>query len=152
MTNWRKGYVRSRDKINVSTCRRPMCTKLDKFVTYRESYSLLRSCNPLIPWSTSWHVTSWNNYIFTFTRPTATKFGRVLISRIKFKSRLPSQPRLLDSSIVKWGYPDNFKPVYFFLEENISHTQKHVTSENQLTKQKTPNKTLNNIDNNFSSA
>ena len=30
------------------------------------------------------------------------------------------------SSIVKWGYLDNFKPVYFF-NKKISHAQKHVT-------------------------
>ena len=46
-----------------------------------------------------------------------------------------------DSSIVKWRYPDNFKPVYFFIlflffEKKILRIQKRVTSENQLTKQK----------------
>ena len=40
-----------------------------------------------------------------------------------------------ESSIVYWGYQDNFKPVYFF-DEKISHAQKHVTSKNQLAKQK----------------
>ena len=42
----------------------------------------------------------------------------------------------IDSSIVKWSYLDNFKPVYFFFEEKIPWAQKHVTNENQLTKQK----------------
>ena len=47
------------------------------------------------------------------------------------------------SSIVNSGYPGNFKPVYlfvylfiYFFNEKISRPQKHVTSENQLTKQK----------------
>ena len=43
------------------------------------------------------------------------------------------------SSIVNWGYPDNFKPAHFFFffyEEKILRAQKHVTSKNQLTKQK----------------
>ena len=40
----------------------------------------------------------------------------------------------------------------FFFDEKISRTQKHVTSENQLTKQKQANLTLNNKDNNFSRA
>ena len=42
------------------------------------------------------------------------------------------------SSIVYWGYQDNFKPVYlfFFFEKKISRAQKHVSSKNQLTKQK----------------
>ena len=44
------------------------------------------------------------------------------------------------SSIVNESYQDNFKPVYFFFfEEKISRTQKHVTSKNQLTKQKSAN-------------
>ena len=61
------------------------------------------------------------------------------------------------SSIVNRGYPDNLKPVFFFLfvflvffEEKISRAQKHVTSENQLTKKK--KLALNNKDNNFSRA
>ena len=33
---------------------------------------------------------------------------------------------LESSSIVKWGYQDNFKPVYFFYEK-ISCAQKPVT-------------------------
>ena len=31
------------------------------------------------------------------------------------------------SSIVYWGYQDNFKPVFFFFDEKISHAQKHAT-------------------------
>ena len=37
-----------------------------------------------------------------------------------------------NSSIIKWGYQDNFKPVFFY--EKISRTQKH-------SKQKSTNKT-----------
>ena len=40
------------------------------------------------------------------------------------------------SSIVKWGYQDNFKPVDFFFDEKILRAQKHVTSKHQLTKHK----------------
>ena len=43
------------------------------------------------------------------------------------------------SSIVYWGSQDNFKPVYFFFDENILRTQKHITSKSQLTKQKLAN-------------
>ena len=46
------------------------------------------------------------------------------------------------SGIVYWGYQDNFKPVYlfiYFFDEKILHAQKHVTSKNQLTKQKLAN-------------
>ena len=55
------------------------------------------------------------------------------------------------SIIVKWDYQDNFKPVYLFtfFNEKISFAQKHVTSKNQLIKNK--NKlTLNSKGNNFS--
>ena len=61
------------------------------------------------------------------------------------------------SNIVNWGYPDNFKPAYFFIfiflffhfiilliyffDEKISRAQNHATSENQPTKQNKP--TLN---------
>ena len=45
------------------------------------------------------------------------------------------------NSLVYWGYQDNFKPVYYFFDEKISRAQKHVTSKNQLTKQKSANKT-----------
>ena len=40
------------------------------------------------------------------------------------------------SSIVKWDYQHNFKPVYFFSYKKISRAQKHVTSKNEPTKQK----------------
>ena len=45
------------------------------------------------------------------------------------------------SSIVYWGYLDNFEPVYLFIylfifEEKILRAQKHDRSENQRTKQK----------------
>ena len=40
------------------------------------------------------------------------------------------------SSIVKWGYPDNFKPVYFSLEEKISRAQKHVTPRSLWVREK----------------
>ena len=43
------------------------------------------------------------------------------------------------SSIVNCDYQDNFKPVYFFFDEKILRAQKHVTSKNQLTKQKQVN-------------
>ena len=33
------------------------------------------------------------------------------------------------SSIVQWGYQDNFKSVFFFFYEKISRAQKHVTSK-----------------------
>ena len=55
-----------------------------------------------------------------------------------------------NSSIVYWGYQNNFKPICFFFDKKISRAQKHVTSKNQLTKK---NKlTLNNKVNNFSSS
>ena len=44
-----------------------------------------------------------------------------------------SEPYRLDSSIVKWGYQDNFKPVYFFFKEKISRAQKHSQATKQLT-------------------
>ena len=40
------------------------------------------------------------------------------------------------SSIVYWGYQDNFKPAYFFFEETISHGQKHVTPRSLSTREK----------------
>ena len=52
------------------------------------------------------------------------------------------------SSIVKWGYQDNFKPLYFFYEK-ILRAQKHSRAN---TKQQNEMKqTLNKKDNNFSS-
>ena len=39
------------------------------------------------------------------------------------------------SSIVKWGYQDNFKPAFLFYE-NISCAQRHASSKNEPTKQK----------------
>ena len=39
------------------------------------------------------------------------------------------------SSIVNWGYQDNFKPVYFFLQKDFART-KTFTSKNELTKTK----------------
>ena len=41
---------------------------------------------------------------------------------------------VLISSIAKWGYQDNFKPVYFFYEKDFAR-KKHVTSKNEPTKQ-----------------
>ena len=41
------------------------------------------------------------------------------------------------SSIVNWGYEDNFKPVYlFFFYEKILIAQKHSQTKNELIKQK----------------
>ena len=31
------------------------------------------------------------------------------------------------SSIVKWGYQDNFKPVYLFLRKDFAHTKSTKT-------------------------
>ena len=45
------------------------------------------------------------------------------------------------SSIVKWGYPDNFKPVYFFYEK-IPRAQKH--SQAKINQQNKIKQTLNN--------
>ena len=53
------------------------------------------------------------------------------------------------SSIVKWGYQDNFKPVYFFYEK-ISHTKKH--SQAKINQQNKIKQTLNYKGNNFSRA
>ena len=39
------------------------------------------------------------------------------------------------SSIVKWGYQDNFKPVYFFTKKFCA-PQEHVISKNEPTKEK----------------
>ena len=46
------------------------------------------------------------------------------------------------SSIVKWGYQDNFKLVYFFYKK-ISTAQKHVTRKNEPTNQNTKQQRLN---------
>ena len=40
------------------------------------------------------------------------------------------------SSIVKWDYQDNFKPVYFFLKEKVSRAQKHVTPRSLCAREK----------------
>ena len=53
------------------------------------------------------------------------------------------------SSIVKWGYQDNFKPVYFFYKK-ISRARKQ-SQANINQKNKTKQK-LNNKGNNFSRA
>ena len=50
------------------------------------------------------------------------------------------------SSIVKWGYQDNFKPVYFFYGK-ILHAQKH--SQANINQQNKIKQTLNNKGNNF---
>ena len=53
---------------------------------------------------------------------------------------------LSSSSIVKWGYRENFKSAYFFYEK-ISRSQKHTQANiNQQNKIK---QTLNNKGNNF---
>ena len=41
--------------------------------------------------------------------------------------------------IVYLGYPDNFKPLFFFFLDKILRAQKHATSKNRLTKQKEAN-------------
>ena len=46
------------------------------------------------------------------------------------------------SSIVKWGYEDNFKPVYFFFYAKISRAQKH--SQANINQQNKIKQTLNN--------
>ena len=51
------------------------------------------------------------------------------------------------SSIVKWGYQDSFKPVYFFYGK-ISRAQKH--SQANIDQQNKIKQTLNNKGNNFS--
>ena len=41
------------------------------------------------------------------------------------------------NSIVKWGYPDNFKPAYFFFfDEKILQAQKHVTPRSLCVREK----------------
>ena len=56
------------------------------------------------------------------------------------------------SSIVKWGYQDNFKPIYLFLffYEKIWRAQKHSHASNS--QQNKIKQTLNNKGNNFSRA
>ena len=44
------------------------------------------------------------------------------------------------SSIVKWGYQDNLKPVYFFFYEKILSAQKCKSTKTNQQKQKQPNK------------
>ena len=54
-----------------------------------------------------------------------------------------------DSSIVKWGYQDNFKLVYFFLRKDFARTKHSQANINQQNKIK---ETLNNKVNSFSRA
>ena len=54
------------------------------------------------------------------------------------------------SSILKRGYQDNFKPVFFFFKENISCAQKH--SQGNINQQNKIKQTLKNKSNNFSRA
>ena len=50
------------------------------------------------------------------------------------------------SSIVKWGYKDNFKPVYFFLRKNFKRTKTQImpkpTNKIKLSEQKTTKATI----------
>ena len=61
----------------ISTCRRPMDTKLDKLLTYSDSISPLKPHDLLITW-TCGHVEVSKTYIFTITSLMAYKPSRVL--------------------------------------------------------------------------
>ena len=52
------------------------------------------------------------------------------------------------SSIVKWGYQGNFKPVYFFLRKDFARTK--TPSQAKMNQQNKNKLTLNKKGNNFS--
>ena len=51
-------------------------------------------------------------------------------------SKIPKKRQVHDSSIEKWGYQDNFKPIYFFFYENILSVQKRKSTKTNQQKQK----------------
>ena len=51
-------------------------------------------------------------------------------------SKIPKKRQVHDSSIEKWGYQDNFKPIYFFfLRKDFKRTKTQI-NQNQPTKTK----------------
>ena len=63
-------------------------------------------------------------------------FKKMTVSRVNALQIAQNQVDL--SSIVYWGYQDNFKPVllFFFFYEKISRAQKHVTPRSLCAREK----------------
>ena len=69
---------------HISTCSKPMGTKLGKVVSYCRMLPPFKSHDPWITWLATCHLTNWKKIISTCTRLVTTKLGSVMNSWRKF--------------------------------------------------------------------
>ena len=108
----------------ISTCRRPMNTKLGRVLTYFERLPSLKPNDSFLTWTTWGYLTVWKKSISTFTKLTTTKRGRVVTSeerlskqmvksspafRAPLEVNLRAKPRFLKHKITQTRGP-NLKP------------------------------------------
>ena len=99
----------------ISTCRRPMDTKLGKLLTCSERIPSLRQHDSLITWPTC-HVIILKIYSFTNARLIANKPGRVVTYGKRFNMQTLVTDFLLHFTIKHFNNADN---KYFYFPSNM---------------------------------